>query len=285
MVTLAFDGAAPVPATVAASSVEGGSESVPLGTASGGPDIAKDKCPPDPVGDGRSLDSVRGNECDIFCGVHDLQVGGDLESLVAKDEKRDDLAIAFDPPSYNSICNNNSSATFPISNTVDPIPVPVSNPASHFPILASSSPVSSIDSLSLSSHSLESCSSVSTSSSDDELLHTVFAQSSKVVTGTITDNFEDDSWTGVAVETEDEKIMVVTGRDLEKGDLRDKVLRLLEAADEAFSCDMVVICLEKRLPGISELIHSLMYVGGSILPPNHPKFPSQSDYVLIGLEL
>lgn len=64
--------------------------------------------------------------------------------------------------------------------------------------------------------------------------------------------------------------------------LRESVCGVLDKAEEDLACTGVVICLEKSAPELGELIHQLLYVGGTIT--NQP-FAAKSAYVLVALDL
>lgn len=61
------------------------------------------------------------------------------------------------------------------------------------------------------------------------------------------------------------------------------IVALLELADEQLQCSALVIAFNKTSDGLSELLHSLMYVGGSIVT----KSPFQVDpaYILVGVDI
>ncbi|KAI6040269.1 ornithine decarboxylase antizyme-domain-containing protein, partial [Pisolithus marmoratus] len=61
------------------------------------------------------------------------------------------------------------------------------------------------------------------------------------------------------------------------------VVALLDLADEQLQCSSLVIVLDKSCSGISELLHSLMYVGGSVV--TKPPFQVNPAYILVGLEI
>jgi hypothetical protein len=64
--------------------------------------------------------------------------------------------------------------------------------------------------------------------------------------------------------------------------LRESVCGVLDKAEEDLACTGVVICLEKSAPELGDLIHQLLYVGGTIT--NQP-FAAKSEYVLVALDL
>jgi len=73
----------------------------------------------------------------------------------------------------------------------------------------------------------------------------------------------------------------------EQMNLRENVVQLLDLADEEFGCDQVVVVLEKEDADFAVLLHSLMYVGGVVIPPesNSPLGQVSSSYILVGIDI
>jgi len=65
--------------------------------------------------------------------------------------------------------------------------------------------------------------------------------------------------------------------------LRDSVVALLDHADEALDCDQVIVVLEKDDEDLAQLLHSLMYVGGTVISPLISKH--DEAFVLVGLDI
>jgi len=63
---------------------------------------------------------------------------------------------------------------------------------------------------------------------------------------------------------------------------RENVIALLDHADEELACDQVVVVLEKKDSDLAETLHSLLYIGGSVIPASAGH--SEAN-VLVGLEL
>lgn len=61
------------------------------------------------------------------------------------------------------------------------------------------------------------------------------------------------------------------------------IVALLDLADENLNCSGLVIVLERSSPKLGELLHALMYVGGSVV--TKPAFEVDPAYVLVGLEI
>lgn len=61
------------------------------------------------------------------------------------------------------------------------------------------------------------------------------------------------------------------------------IVALLDLADERLGCSGLVIVLERSCPNLGALLHSLIYVGGSVIT----KLPFDVDaaFVLVGLEI
>lgn len=64
---------------------------------------------------------------------------------------------------------------------------------------------------------------------------------------------------------------------------REGVISLLDFGDEELECDQVVVVLNKKDSDLAQQLHSLMYVGGNVIPPTKSKH--SNDFVLVGLEL
>jgi hypothetical protein len=58
---------------------------------------------------------------------------------------------------------------------------------------------------------------------------------------------------------------------------------LLDLADERLECSGLVIALERSDPALGDLLHALMYVGGTVV--TKPPFPVNPALVLVGLEI
>jgi len=63
---------------------------------------------------------------------------------------------------------------------------------------------------------------------------------------------------------------------------RENVIALLDHADEELACDQVVVVLEKKDSDLAQTLHSLLYIGGSVIPASAGH--SEAN-VLVGLEL
>ena len=57
----------------------------------------------------------------------------------------------------------------------------------------------------------------------------------------------------------------------------------MELADEHLECSALVIVLDKSFNGLNYLLHSLMYVGGTVV--TKPPFQVNPAYILVGLEI
>lgn len=60
-------------------------------------------------------------------------------------------------------------------------------------------------------------------------------------------------------------------------------MALLDLADEKIGCTALVLALERKDPALGDLLHSLMYVGGSVVTT--PPFQVDPAYVLVGMEI
>jgi len=79
------------------------------------------------------------------------------------------------------------------------------------------------------------------------------------------------------------KTLYVDGKSAASVSLRESIVALLDLASENLGCNALVIVLERSAPNLSELLHSLMYVGGSVV--TRPPFPVDPAFVLVGLEI
>jgi len=79
------------------------------------------------------------------------------------------------------------------------------------------------------------------------------------------------------------KTFYVDGKNTPAVSLRESIVALLELADEHLQCSALVIVLDKSFNGLNELLHSLMYVGGSVV--TKPPLQVNPAYILVGLEI
>ncbi|OCH86372.1 hypothetical protein OBBRIDRAFT_890534 [Obba rivulosa] len=79
------------------------------------------------------------------------------------------------------------------------------------------------------------------------------------------------------------KTFYVDGKSAAHVNLRESIVALLDLADERLQCSALVIALERASPALGDLLHSLMYVGGTVV--TKPPFQVDSAYVLVGLEI
>jgi hypothetical protein len=61
------------------------------------------------------------------------------------------------------------------------------------------------------------------------------------------------------------------------------IVALLDLADESLQCSALVIVLERGSPSLGNLLHSLMYVGGTVV--SKPPFAVAPSLVLVGMEI
>ncbi|KAM0748872.1 hypothetical protein T439DRAFT_358024 [Meredithblackwellia eburnea MCA 4105] len=78
------------------------------------------------------------------------------------------------------------------------------------------------------------------------------------------------------------RTLYVAGGTYEHVNLRETVCTVLEKAEEELGCTGVVMCLEKRGAGVAELLHSLMYVGGTVVTG---PFKHHEEFILVGLDV
>lgn len=92
------------------------------------------------------------------------------------------------------------------------------------------------------------------------------------------------NWSGAVLDNPamGTRTLYVSGGSYDDVNLRESVCGVLEKAEEELGCTGVVMCLEKNTPDLGDLLHSLMYVGGTI--SNGP-FTPQPAFILVGLDL
>ena len=92
------------------------------------------------------------------------------------------------------------------------------------------------------------------------------------------------SFGGVVLELPGQpKTLYVDGKSAESVSLRESIVALLDLADERLGCSALVIVLERSSPNLSAILHSLMYVGGTVV--TKPVYRTNPAYVLVGLEI
>jgi len=79
------------------------------------------------------------------------------------------------------------------------------------------------------------------------------------------------------------KTLYVDGKSAESVSLRESIVALLDLADESLECAALVIVLERSSPNLGKLLHSLMYVGGTVV--TKPPFQLDPAFVLVGLDI
>jgi hypothetical protein len=79
------------------------------------------------------------------------------------------------------------------------------------------------------------------------------------------------------------KTLYVDGKSAASVSLRESIVALLDLADERLGCEALIIVLERSSPTLGSVLHSLMYVGGSVV--TKPPFRVDPAFVLVGLEI
>ncbi|KAJ7287627.1 ornithine decarboxylase antizyme-domain-containing protein [Mycena rebaudengoi] len=79
------------------------------------------------------------------------------------------------------------------------------------------------------------------------------------------------------------KTLYVDGKSAQSVSIRESIVALLDLADESLECSALVIALERSSPSLGSLLHSLMYVGGTVV--TKPPFEVDPAFVLVGLEI
>jgi len=80
-----------------------------------------------------------------------------------------------------------------------------------------------------------------------------------------------------------ERALYVDGAGVENVHLKECIVALMELGDEHLQCTSLVISLRKSSPDLGEVLHAMMYVGGSVV--TRPPFPIAEDYILVGMSL
>ncbi|KAF4567650.1 hypothetical protein EYR40_006652 [Pleurotus pulmonarius] len=92
------------------------------------------------------------------------------------------------------------------------------------------------------------------------------------------------SFDGVVVELPGKpKTLYVDGKSAQSVALRESIVALLDLADDNLQCSALVIALERSSPALGDILHSLMYVGGTVV--TKPPFQVDPAFVLVGLEI
>ncbi|KAH8828322.1 ornithine decarboxylase antizyme-domain-containing protein [Flagelloscypha sp. PMI_526] len=92
------------------------------------------------------------------------------------------------------------------------------------------------------------------------------------------------SFDGVILDSPDQpKTLYVDAKHAELASLRESIVALLDLADDTLGCSALIIVLERTSPVLGELLHSLMYVGGTVV--TKPLFKVDPAFVLVGLEI
>jgi hypothetical protein len=79
------------------------------------------------------------------------------------------------------------------------------------------------------------------------------------------------------------RTLYVDGNSAQSLSLRESIVALLDLADESLQCNALVIVLERSSPNLGNLLHSLMYVGGSVVTKS--PFKVDPAFVLVGLDI
>jgi len=79
------------------------------------------------------------------------------------------------------------------------------------------------------------------------------------------------------------KTLYVDGKSAQSVSIRESIVALLDLADESLECSALVIALERSSPALDKILHSLMYVGGTVV--TKPPFEVDPAFVLVGLEI
>ncbi|KAF9531589.1 ornithine decarboxylase antizyme-domain-containing protein [Crepidotus variabilis] len=79
------------------------------------------------------------------------------------------------------------------------------------------------------------------------------------------------------------KTLYVDGKSAQFVNLRESIVALLDLADEQLECTSLIIVLERSAPNLGSVLHSLMYIGGTVV--TMPLYKVDPGFVLVGLEI
>jgi hypothetical protein len=74
------------------------------------------------------------------------------------------------------------------------------------------------------------------------------------------------------------KALYVDGKSAESVSLRESIVALMDLADECFQCSALVIALDRSSAALGDILHSFMYVGGTVV--TKPPFQADARYLL-----
>lgn len=80
-----------------------------------------------------------------------------------------------------------------------------------------------------------------------------------------------------------QKTLYVDGKNAESVGVRESIVALLDLAEESLQCSALIIVLERSSSDLGALLHSLMYVGGTVV--TKPVYQVNPAFVLVGLEI
>jgi len=79
------------------------------------------------------------------------------------------------------------------------------------------------------------------------------------------------------------RTLYVDGKSAESVSVRESIVALLDLAEESLRCSVLIIVLERSSSDLAALLHSLMYVGGTVV--TKPVYQVNPAFVLVGLEI
>jgi len=193
------------------------------------------------------------------------------------------LASGFVSSSPRSVFNHPSLSIEPKLRLISPRLVSVPGATTHVHAQAAFSPYSSsVESTTFDSDESDDASS-STSSLNDtpNLLERVF----RTLSFPSAVEIKADLWEGAILEDPHKgfRTFYVESKSFDAVSLRENVVCLIERANEEFACTGVVFCLRKDATDLAETLHSLLYVGGTVV--SKTPFPVAPDFVLVGLDV
>lgn len=244
-------------------------------------DTPKEKCPPD----GGSSGCVTGSPASSFFSSSPQSTFE--RHHIYNSKPQHNLVYPLTPE--NSFSDfSSSSESLPLPSTVASIPIPTKNTSRLPAHNLITPPYTPEDSGGVGGSTLGSISAKQSSAALD-FLTTLFPRSglsalpyAKSVN--ITSPALKTAWEGIVLDLpNDQRTLYVHGKNVEQVELRESIVALLDLADEHLECTAFVIALEKAALGLGEILHSLMYVGGTVV--TKPPFGVDPAYVLVGIEI
>lgn len=66
---------------------------------------------------------------------------------------------------------------------------------------------------------------------------------------------------------------------------RDSMVALLDAAEEQYQCERVIVCFKRKRLDAAQLIKTFRFMGFMVVPPGHPYIPATEEYFFMAYQL